>query len=63
MMLEASKNLTARTPGKEREKYSQLSWLLVVVAEFQRAKHQLPPSIITGSLLSGHPIVPVTTNR
>jgi hypothetical protein len=50
-MLEASKNLTARTPSKEREQYSQLSWLLAVVAKFQRAQHQLSPSIITGSLL------------
>jgi protein involved in temperature-dependent protein secretion len=61
-MLEASKNLTARTPSKE-EQYSQLSWLLVVVGEFQRAKHQLSPSIIMGSLLLEHPIVPVNTNR
>jgi hypothetical protein len=41
MSIEASKNLTARTPSKEREQYSQLSWLLVVVAEFQHAKQQL----------------------
>jgi hypothetical protein len=50
MIFEASKNLTARTPSKERGQYSQLSRLLVVVAEFQRVKHQLSPSIITGSL-------------
>jgi len=43
MMVEASKNLAARTSSKEREQYYQLSWLLVVVAGFQRAKHQLPP--------------------
>src|SRR5262245_60151638 len=51
MMLEASKNLTARTPRKEREQYSPISWLLVVVAKYRRAKHQLPQSIITGTVV------------
>jgi len=47
-MLEASKNLTARTPSKNEHSISTFL-APVVVAEFQCARHQVPPSIIIGT--------------